>query len=269
MNELSIIRNDLKFEAYYTQIPNEWIRDPRIGFRAKGVLHYLLSHKSGWKTSLEHLAMVGKDGRDAIRTAIIELEENGYLIRTRLRDSGKLSGSEWELIDPFDSPSSGKPMLEKPTQENPMLENPTLKNTNNKKTIDKKTNIKNTSETANQAFESFWKIYPRKTAKATARIAYQKAIDKVNIKELEEAVERYASDPNLPEEQFIPHASTWLNQERWSDGPLPQRIQKPVSSDNARAILERATALQNMMGGGAKELGHKTDGDGTGVYLSD
>lgn len=252
MNDLSIIRNELKFENRYTQVPNEWIRDPRIGFKSKGVLHYLLSHQSGWKTSLEHLAVAGKDGRDSIRTAIMELEKTGYLRRTRLRDSGKLSGSEWELIDPFDAPSAEKPMLEKPTQENPMLENPTLKNTNTKKTIDKKTKDIST----NKAFEDFWSTYPRKQGKGVARIAYQKALAKTSIAELQDAIERYATDPNLPEEQFIPHASTWLNQERWSDGALPARLQKPVSSDNAKAILERAIALQERMSGEVKEIGH-------------
>jgi len=252
MNDLSIIRNNLKFEHRYTQVPNEWIRDSRIGFRAKGVLHYLLSHQSGWKTSLEHLALAGKDGRDAVRTAIIELEEGGYLRRTRLRDGGKLTGSEWELIDPFESPMSEKPMLEKPTQEKPMLGNPTLKKTNLKKTIDKKTK----DISSNEGFDKFWESFPRKTAKNNARIAYQKALDNTSVSELQQAVERYASDPNLPEDQFIPHAATWLNQERWHDGALPQRVQKPVSSDNARAILERAIALQQKMEGGGKEIGH-------------
>jgi hypothetical protein len=251
MNDLSIIRNELKFDNRYTQVPNEWIRDPRIGFRAKGVLHYLLSHQSGWRTSLEHLAHAGKDGRDAVRTAILELEQIGYLRRSRLRSNGKLTGSEWELVDPFE-PSSEKPKLENPTEENPMLGNPTLKNTNTKKTIDKKTK----ELSSNKAFDQFWATYPRKTAKGNARIAYQKALDRVSPEELQQAVESFANDPNLPEEQFIPHASTWLNQERWSDGPLPQRVRKPVSSDNARAILESAMALQSKMSGEVKEIEH-------------
>jgi hypothetical protein len=251
MNDLSVIRNELKFEGRFTQVPNEWIRDSRISFKAKGVLHYLLSHKSGWRTSIEHLASSGIDGRDAIRTAIQELETFGYLVRTRLRDNGKLSGAEWELTDPFESqPIDDTPMLENPTQGNPMLENPTLKNTNFKNT-----NTKNTIN-SNQAFEDFWKAYPRKTAKGQARIAYQKALSKAKPEEVQEAVVRFAEDPNLPEAQFIPHASTWLNQERWSDGALPQRVRKPVGSENAKAIMERAIELQRRMDGGGKEIGH-------------
>lgn len=263
MHDLSIIRNDLNFEGRYTQIPNEWIRDTRITFKAKGVLHLLLSHKSGWRTSISHLSSVGKDGRDAIRTAIIELEESGYLVRTRIRDSGKLGGSEWRLTDPFDSPMTDFPMLEKPMQENPMQENPTLKNTNNKKTNDlSKTNIKDiyTSE----AFEEFWRTYPRKTAKGNARTAYQKALSKITAIELQKAAERFAEDPNLPDPQFVPHAGTWLNQERWTDGALPPRVQKPVSGENARSIYERARQLQEKMSGGENEIEHKRDGDDSG-----
>jgi len=261
MNDLSIIRNDLKFEHRFTQIPNEWIRDPRIGFKAKGVLHYLLSHQTGWRTSIAHLAASSRDGRDAIRTAILELEQNGYLKRTRIRESGKLVGAEWTLADPFESPMTENPTLENPTLENPMLGNPTLKNTNNKNTNNKKTK----DISPNKAFDDFWAIYPRKTAKANARIAYQKALDKISTSDLQSATERFSQDPNLPEEQFIPHAATWLNQERWADGPLPQRVHKPVNNENAKAILERALALQQRKE--VMEIGNQGNGDDTSFHI--
>lgn len=266
MQDLSIIRNELNFEGRYTQIPNEWIRDTRISFKAKGVLHLLLSHKSGWRTSISHLSSVGKDGRDAVRTAIIELEESGYLVRSRIREGGKLGGSEWRLTDPFDAPPmTDFPMQEKPMLENPMQENPTLKNTNTKKTNNlKKTNIEDIY--TQEAFELFWKTYPRKTAKGQARDAYKKALAKISPQELQEAIEKYRQDPNLPEDQFIPHASTWLNQERWSDGALPPRVRKPVSNENAKDIFERAKKLQEQMEGGAKEIEHKGDRDDTELH---
>ena len=253
MNDLSIIRNELRFETQFTQIPNEWVRDSRLGFKAKGVLLYLLSHKSGWKTSIEHLASVAHDGRDSIRTAIKELEDCGYLVRIRHREAGKLAHAEWHLKDPFavesesEKPTVEKPMLENPTQENPTLKNTNIKNTNNKKTND---------ISSNKTFEIFWTTYPRKTAKGQARIAYQKALSKASDSEIQDAVERFAGDPNLPDPQFIPHASTWLNQERWTDGVLPKLVRKPVGSENAQSILQRANELQHKMQGRAKEIGY-------------
>jgi hypothetical protein len=254
MSDVSIIRNTLRFESHFTQIPNQWLRDNRIGFRAKGVLAYLLSHKSGWQTSLSHLAEVGHDGKDAIRSAIIELENAGYIIRRRLRNGGQLAGAEWELIDPFDNePMSETPMLENPMQENPMQENPTVKNTNINKTNSLEKQLEEIS--FDDKFESFWKSYPRKTAKGSARSAYAKALHKIDWRMLGVACDKYACDPNLPEAQFIPHASTWLNQERWLDGALPNRQKPTSSSDNAKAILQSALELEQTING-RREIGH-------------
>jgi hypothetical protein len=81
-----------------------------------------------------------------------------------------------------------------------------------------------------EAFEKFWSLYPRNTDKGGARKAWQKAVKKAGILAVLAGVQAYARDPNLPEPQFIPHASTWLNNERWNDGPLPARSRaKPTT----------------------------------------
>ena len=71
-------------------------------------------------------------------------------------------------------------------------------------------------------FNLFWAIYPRKEAKGAARTAFIKACKKVSVEIIIEGAKRFASDPNRQPE-FTAHASTWLNQERWADSPLPQR----------------------------------------------
>lgn len=67
-------------------------------------------------------------------------------------------------------------------------------------------------------FEEFWKAYPRKVAKPTAR---QKFITKCRNEETFRAImaglELHKKTWNDP--QYIPHPSTWLNQERWNDAP--------------------------------------------------
>lgn len=75
----------------------------------------------------------------------------------------------------------------------------------------------------NEAFDAFWAVYPRHTAKGASIAKFKRAVDKVGLDVVMAGVRRLAEDPNLPEEQFVPHASTWLHQERWSDGPLPAR----------------------------------------------
>ena len=72
-------------------------------------------------------------------------------------------------------------------------------------------------------FEAFWAVYPRKTGKGQALTAWEKARRKIGDQPLIAAAGIFASDPNLPETEFIPHAATWLNGCRWDDGPLPAR----------------------------------------------
>ena len=70
------------------------------------------------------------------------------------------------------------------------------------------------------SFDNFWTVYPRKTAKGAATAAWVKALKKATAEEIIKAAQDYRDDPNR-EEGFTAHASTWLNQERWLDDPLP------------------------------------------------
>ncbi|MFE3059091.1 hypothetical protein [Nocardia sp. NPDC059239] len=73
-----------------------------------------------------------------------------------------------------------------------------------------------------RGFADFWAAYPRRTARGAAVKAYAKAIKTTDPAVLLAAARRYAEDPNRNAE-FTCHAATWLNQERWSDEPLPTR----------------------------------------------
>lgn len=73
-------------------------------------------------------------------------------------------------------------------------------------------------------FSEFWKYYPRKVRKEAARKAWTAAMrKKADPDAIVAAADRYARDPNLPPENFIPHPATWLNSGAWQDGPLPSR----------------------------------------------
>lgn len=73
-------------------------------------------------------------------------------------------------------------------------------------------------------FDIFWAAYPRKVGKATARRAFDAAIRRAGRPTLViEGARRLATDPNLPEREFIPHPPTWLNRDGWEDEPLPAR----------------------------------------------
>lgn len=92
--------------------------------------------------------------------------------------------------------------------------------------------------TREEDFALFWATYPRKTGKRAARNAFAKAIQRALSDEILAGAERYRDDPNR-EAQYTPHPTTWLNQDRWEDDPLPPRTNgKARSVSNILALAE-------------------------------
>jgi len=103
-------------------------------------------------------------------------------------------------------------------------------------------------------FDEFWAVYPRKAAKAKARTKFATAVKKVGAQTVIDGATRYAADPNLPEQQYIPHPTTWLEQGRWDDPPLPARHDRRQTATNGltddqwSAAFERAKARDEAAG---------------------
>lgn len=82
-----IVRGQLPADNY-TITSNSAIEDTSVSLKARMILVYLLSRPPGWVTSAERLAKTisEKDGLSAIKSGLRELEQAGYLKRTRTRD---------------------------------------------------------------------------------------------------------------------------------------------------------------------------------------
>lgn len=70
----------------FTQIANELFRDPRLTFKAKGVFGLISTHRDGFGVSVAAICAMGKDKESAVKAALRELEEYGYLQRTQEKD---------------------------------------------------------------------------------------------------------------------------------------------------------------------------------------
>ena len=87
-------------------------------------------------------------------------------------------------------------------------------------------------------FDEFWRIYPRKVGKGQARKAWLSAGRKVADFTIILALNSQLSAGMFEKEvQFIPHPSTWLNGERWSDQIVAK--QRPVYRNGALELLAR------------------------------
>ena len=68
----------------FTIINNHILRNRKASLKAKGLLSWMLSCDDEWNFSLEGMQRCLKEGEDAIKSALKELEELGYLNRTKL-----------------------------------------------------------------------------------------------------------------------------------------------------------------------------------------
>jgi len=113
----------------FTILANGVVRDHRLSYRARGVLAYVLSMPDHWATSSVHLARVAREGRDAIRTALRELETVGYMRRYKQQNER----GHWQTVTViYDSPTLCETLwttggfVPTPTPENPTPDNQAL-----------------------------------------------------------------------------------------------------------------------------------------------
>lgn len=243
---MGVRRVELPFEGHFTQIPNAWLRDQRLSRRARGLLGEIMTHRVGWHVTISSLQKAGNEGRDAIRTALLELREAGYLKLAQTRgDGGRFNEVEYELCAPLIT-ADGFPDTGGSTAVGSAdVGSPDVGESDTKNTISSEDHLgedhaplppagvsrgevvgRGAGSLESLYFETFYKAYPRHTGRAAAEKAFAKALRVAPAERIVAGARRFAADPNLPpreEARFIPHPATWLNAGRWDDDPLPPR----------------------------------------------
>ena len=98
-------------------------------------------------------------------------------------------------------------------------------------------------------FDEFWNTYPRKVGKQKARAKYAAAAKRADEETIIAGAQRLATDPNLPERQYIPHPTTWLERDGWEDEPLPPRQQPRTFGEQKLDRINALTASYLQEGG--------------------
>ena len=129
----------------YTILPNAILRDKRLSLKTKGLFLIILSLPKEWDYSVAGLAIVAGCGRNAVQSALKEMEEAGYLTRSQAQgEGGKFTGVVYTIRDQSlieeeeeeeadagadgeekKEPLSDQPLSENPTADDPAMENPT------------------------------------------------------------------------------------------------------------------------------------------------
>ena len=92
-----------KIDGNYTRIPNtpeDYLNDPTITAKSKGILTQLLSKPDSWDLNVNYLVKTNREGHSAIRSAINELISFGYIHRDVVRDEhGRIRGTHHIIFD--------------------------------------------------------------------------------------------------------------------------------------------------------------------------
>lgn len=232
-------------------IPRSTLRDPRLSHRAKGGLVILLSHEEGWvRSCIAVLQREGKGGRKQAQAIMAELRDLGYAELVHERDgnlvrshyvvraksvssSPRLDGaSDLPETGPVRSGSTGNGAAVVEALEEEPLEEELVATSN-------------TPRESADFVEFYENTYPRREGRGEARKAWTKAIGKAAASVILAGAARFADDPNR-DPAFTPHPATWLNQERWLDDPLPERMNGREAAGRRSRMLAQELERQGL-----------------------
>jgi hypothetical protein len=134
---MSVIRIKKAHRKPYVILDTTALLDDRLSYRAKGLHSYLMTKPEGWQVRLDYLAQQSPtEGREAVRTALTELEDAGYVKRQKVRGERGLLGG-WNTVvyeTPAlctedilsEAPTTGLPTSVQPTSVQPTSAKPLL-----------------------------------------------------------------------------------------------------------------------------------------------
>lgn len=237
---MGVRRTELAFEGQFVQIPNSWVRDERLSRKARGVLSEIMSHRVGWHVSVNGLVKSGPEGRDAIKAALVELKDAGYLQVSQSRgEGGRWNEVEYELCDPSTadgfsvtggsaangSPASGQSAPKNTiTQEDHQVEL-----------------LSAVADAAPSRLDELWSLWPA-PRRSTRKVVEQKLRAALKVAPWDDIITAAAAHvtvwetwSELDRHQFVPLLSTWLHQERWTAAPPQPRVSQVSGVDMGRA----------------------------------
>lgn len=229
----------------YTTMSNYHLRDKTLSLRAIGLLSKMLSLPEDWDYTVSGLAAICKEGRDAIRAALVELEDAGYMVRQQTHsDAGTFAKNDYTIFEQPVSPLPGFPSTVEPSTAEPSAGNPTQLSKDLSKDLSNNTPIapkgagarrskapKERPDWKPERFDRLWRYYPSGKAKQRAIEAWDKLrLSDEDIAAMGRALKDQMSSDLWQRGIGIPYLSAYLNGRRWEDEdrPLPEAAPPPA-----------------------------------------
>ena len=253
-----------KQKSGFAQISNTQLNDPNLSAKAKGFYAYLYSKPDDWDFSVERMTSDFQDGEKALYSGMKELEEAGYVIRSKQID-GKMAyflyvepQKEEEKEDNIQemalnsaTADFGNLPIEETAKKGSIYNKENNTNTENKEILNN-ASVSNKFEKDYSCpiFLEFWKLYPRKIDKPKAWTAWKKLSSAGRESALEglkawiELWKTFKDD----EKAFIIYPERFLKYERYSDETIRTdlatklRALKTPGSANKKTAAEIQTA---------------------------
>ena len=212
-------------------------------------------------TSLDQLAKQTSLSVRQVRVALDHLILTGELTNKSYTKYRVITVVKYDAYQNNDKQIDNQVTNKRQTNDNQMTDKRQQynNNNNNNKEIMEKGNNNITC-----LFDQFWKAYPRKESKPTAKKAFEKIKpDEELLQKMLTAIERFKKTDQWQEDggRFIPHPSTWLNQRRWEDEPMDAKQttvnqQKKVLPAQDFDQRDYSGVKDEMMDSLAKEMAH-------------
>jgi DNA-binding HxlR family transcriptional regulator len=230
MNQPGVFRPNMSAESNFTIVPNSWIRATGLQPIANFLLIYFLTHEPGYELRFEQIERETGIGRHALRSALKNLQEHGWLVLERPQlPNGQLGAYRYTLTEARGQYS---------TVEHSTVEDSTVENQPHYKKQIQENKDKEDKDKESSSFDEFWDIYPLKRDKQAAERAWRKALRMTPPERIIAAARAYRDDPERKPD-FTKYPATWLNAGAWENDYTPaseerrQRIEEELAEYRA------------------------------------
>lgn len=234
----------------YTVMSNTHLRDRNLSMKAKGLMSIVLSLPDNWEYSIAGLAALSSEKESAVKSALNELKDHGYLVVNKRMPNDTQSGRIEYEYNFFEVPGKSKQEQEKQGVEILPIEFLSVENQGQLNTNIENTNIENTNsidtpiisptEKRKLLFKEFWDAYPkckRKVDYDGCEKAFIKIKDLENIfPDIMASLELWKKDWSKENFEYVPTTHKWITKKYWEVKDMRTELQQRIDEATEQNI---------------------------------